>query len=288
MSRFVTVITTVWPFRFPIIPMSLRRFDLYQPGGGVLPTERTCNRSSTTRYMNWLPQSTTARGRNESTGAGSGNLLISITEGIPRLWRSARLIASLLYGSGLRLMECLQLRVQEIDASRHEILVRNGKGAKDRITMLPQQLLTDLENHLLHVQELHRSDIDDGWGRVVLPTALERKYPVAPRDWRWQWVFPQKNRWKNSQSGEEGRHHIDSSLVQRAVKTAARRAGITKRAGCHTFRHSFATHLIDAGYDIRTVQELLGHKDVKTTMIYTHVVNRGPSGVRSPIDEMTI
>ena len=215
-------------------------------------------------------------------------MLIFITEGIPRLWRSVRLIASLLYASGLRLMECLQLRVQDIDASRHEILVRNGKGAKDRITMLPQQLLTDLEQHLLHVQELHRSDIDDGWGRVVLPTALERKYPAAPRDWRWQWVFPQKNRWKNSQSGEEGRHHIDSSLVQRAVKTAAGRAGITKRAGCHTFRHSFATHLIEAGYDIRTVQELLGHKDVKTTMIYTHVVNRGPSGVRSPIDEMTI
>lgn len=198
-----------------------------------------------------------------------------------------RLIASLLYGSGLRLMECLQLRVQDIDTDRHEILVRNGKGAKDRITMLPDQLLTDLATHLRHVQALHRSDIDDGWGRVVLPTALDRKYPGAPREWRWQWVFPQKNRWKNTESQEEGRHHIDSSLVQRAVRDAVGRAGIIKRAGCHTFRHSFATHLIESGYDIRTVQELLGHKDVKTTMIYTHVLNRGPSGVRSPIDGMT-
>lgn len=199
-----------------------------------------------------------------------------------------RLIASLLYGSGLRLMECLQLRVQDIDIDRHEILVRNGKGAKDRITMLPDQVVVTLSDHLKHVQRVHRADVDDGWGRVVLPTALKRKYPNAPRDWRWQWVFPQKNRWKNTQTGQEGRHHIDSSLVQRAVKTAVDKAGIAKRAGCHTFRHSFATHLIEAGYDIRTVQELLGHKDVKTTMIYTHVLNRGPSGVRSPIDGMTL
>lgn len=199
-----------------------------------------------------------------------------------------RLIASILYGAGLRLTECVQLRVQDIDVTRREILVRSGKGDKDRRTMLPATAIQPLQTHLRRVAEIHRQDIDDGWGSVILPEALSRKYPNAPRDWRWQWVFPQKNRWKNQSTGEEGRHHIDQSLVQRAVKEAVAAAGVTKRAGCHTFRHSFATHLIENGYDIRTVQELLGHKDVNTTMVYTHVLNRGPSGVRSPMDGIGI
>lgn len=194
------------------------------------------------------------------------------------------LMVMLLYCAGLRLAECLNLRVQDIDFSRNEILVRNGKGAKDRITMLPGAAKTALVDHLSRVRAIHRQDVSDGWGAVLLPEALDRKNPNAPKEWRWQWVFPQKNRWKNPSSGAEGRHHIDESLLQRAVKEAVTRAGITKRAGCHTFRHSFATHLIEDGYDIRTVQELLGHKDVRTTMIYTHVLNRGPSGVRSPLD----
>ena len=194
------------------------------------------------------------------------------------------LMASQMYGAGLRLMECLRLRVQDIDFSRNEILIRDGKGAKDRITMLPESLKAPLQEHLRAVKAVHEKDLADGWGRVPMPDALDRKYPNAPREWRWQWVFPQENRWRNSKNGEEGRHHIDESLVQKAVRTAVTRAGLIKRATCHTFRHSFATHLLEGGYDIRTVQELLGHKDVKTTMIYTHVLNRGPSGVRSPVD----
>jgi len=195
------------------------------------------------------------------------------------------LMASLMYGAGLRLMECLQLRVQDLDLSRGEILVRDGKGAKDRITMLPDSLKAMLRKHLQRVKEVHERDVAVGWGRVRLPDALDRKYPSAPRDWRWQWVFPQEKRWKNRETGEEGRHHVDESIVQRAVKEAVLEAGITKRASCHTFRHSFATHLIEDGYDIRTVQELLGHRDVRTTMVYTHVLNRGPGGVRSPLDQ---
>jgi len=197
-----------------------------------------------------------------------------------------QLIASLMYGAGLRLMECLRLRVQDIDFARNEIIIRDGKGAKDRITMLPESLKVLLQDHLTRVKAIHAKDLADGWGRVQLPEALDRKYPNAPTEWRWQWVFPQENRWKNSKTGEEGRHHIDESLLQKAVKDAVVRAGLTKRATCHTFRHSFATHLLEGGYDIRTVQELLGHQDVKTTMIYTHVLNRGPAAVRSPIDAL--
>jgi integron integrase len=194
------------------------------------------------------------------------------------------LMASLLYGAGLRLMECLRLRVQDIDFSRNEILVRDGKGGKDRVTLLPESLKAPLQEHLKRVQAVQERDLADGWGRVPLPDALDRKYPHAAKEWRWQWVFPQEHRWKNTHTGDEGRHHVDESRVQKAVRAAVSRTGMTKRATCHTFRHSFATHLLAGGYDIRTVQELLGHSDVKTTMIYTHVLNRGPSGVRSPVD----
>jgi integron integrase len=194
------------------------------------------------------------------------------------------LMASLMYGAGLRLTECLRLRVQDIDSSRNEILVRDGKGAKDRITVLPESLKVPLQDHLRTVKAIHERDLAEGFGRVQLPMALDRKYPNAPKDWRWQWVFPQGHRWINPVTREQGRHHIDESLVQKAVRDAVTRAGLTKRATCHTFRHSFATHLLESGYDIRTVQELLGHNDVKTTMIYTHVLNRGAAGVRSPMD----
>lgn len=195
-----------------------------------------------------------------------------------------RLMASLLYGAGLRLMECLRLRVQDIDFERHEITVRDGKGAKDRITMLPESQERSLQDHLRRVKAIHEKDLAAGWGRVLMPYALDRKYPNAPAEWRWQWVFPQENRWKNLKSGEQGRHHVHETIFQRAVKEAVRKAGIVKHAGCHTFRHSFATHLLEDGYDIRTIQELLGHKDVSTTMIYTHVLNKGGHGVRSPLD----
>jgi integron integrase len=196
------------------------------------------------------------------------------------------LIASLLYGCGLRLLECLRLRVKDMDFSRGEITVGDGKGGKDRVTMLPASLTAPLQEHLRSVKTTHEADLADGWGRVVLPAALDRKYPTAPADWRWQWVFPQANRWKNRRTGKEGRHHVHETLVQRAVKEAVGRAGVTKHVGCHTFRHSFATHLLEAGYDIRTIQELLGHKDVRTTMIYAHVLNRGGQGVRSPLDAL--
>lgn len=196
------------------------------------------------------------------------------------------LMASLLYGAGLRLTECLRLRVQDLDFGQGEILVRDGKGGKDRVTVLPESLVQPLRQHLITVRATHERDRTEGWGRVVMPSALDRKYPNAPASWEWQWVFPQQRRWKNPATGEQGRHHVHETILQRAVKTAAREAGIAKRVGCHTFRHSFATHLLEAGYDIRTIQELLGHKSVTTTMIYTHVLNRGGHGVRSPVDRI--
>ena len=194
------------------------------------------------------------------------------------------LVVGLLYGSGLRLMEALRLRVKDLDLERRELTVRDGKGGKDRLTMLPQSLVPALQEHLLGVRSLHRRDLAAGWGRVLMPYALDRKYPNASREWAWQWVFPQQNRWRDRESGTQGRHHLDPSVVQKAVKRAVLEAGVTKAASCHTFRHSFATHLLERGQDIRTIQELLGHKDVSTTMIYTHVLNRGPLGVRSPAD----
>jgi integron integrase len=193
-------------------------------------------------------------------------------------------MAQLLYGSGLWLSECLCLRVQDIDFDGGETTVFGGKGDKDRVTMLPEGVKKPLREHLRRVKALHDKDLADGWGRVSVPEALQRKYPNAANDWRWQWVFPQRYRWTDPQSKEQGRHHMDETILQRAVKEAVREAGIAKRVGCHTFRHSFATHLLEAGYDIRTIQELLGHKSVATTMIYTHVLNKGGLGVTSPLD----
>jgi integron integrase len=180
-------------------------------------------------------------------------------------------------------MECLRLRVLDIDFDRNEVTVRHGKGGKDRVTMLPQSLKSPLRQHLRRVKDIHEGDLADGWGRVMLPAALARKYPSAPTDWRWQWVFPQQHRWREMRTGNQGRHHVHPTVLQRAVKQAVRHAGVMKNVGCHTFRHSFATHLLDSGYDIRTIQELLGHKNVSTTMIYTHVLNKGGHGVRSPM-----
>jgi len=194
------------------------------------------------------------------------------------------LMVSLMYGSGLRLMECLRLRVLDVELTRSEVVVRDGKGGKDRVTMLPLSLKPALDSQLTTARATHQRDLAEGWGRVQLPGALGLKYPNAPADWRWQWVFPQQRRWRNPQTGEQGRHHVHETIIQRAMKEAVRRAGIDKHASCHTLRHSFATHLLEAGYDIRTIQELLGHKDVSTTMIYTHVLNRGGQGVRSPVD----
>ncbi|QNG26185.1 integron integrase [Synechococcus sp. HK01-R] len=194
------------------------------------------------------------------------------------------LVSGLLYGSGLRLMEALRLRVQDIDFAACQVVIHGGKGNKDRVTVLPQNLMEPLQIHLQEARRLHRQDLAAGWGQVPLPNALARKYSSASREWMWQWVFPQVTRWRNRESGEQGRHHLDPSVIQRAVRSAVQAAGISKHASCHTFRHCFATHLLERGSDIRTIQELLGHSDVKTTMIYTHVLNRGPAGVTSPAD----
>lgn len=194
------------------------------------------------------------------------------------------LMASLLYGSGLRLMECVRLRVKDVDFEYRQITVRDGKGNKDRVTMLPDTCVEMLKRHLEKVKNLHEEDLGDGFGEVYLPFALERKYKNYGKQWGWQYVFPGVNRSVDPLSRKIRRHHLDEKVLQRAVGNAARKARIMKPATCHTLRHSFATHLLMNGQDIRTVQELLGHKDVSTTMVYTHVLNRGGRGVRSPLD----
>ncbi|MEX2555882.1 MAG: integron integrase [Actinomycetota bacterium] len=201
-------------------------------------------------------------------------------EGVPLL------VCKILYGAGLRLTEGLSLRVKDLDFGRQEFLVRDGKGAKDRVTMLPEALRGPLEQHLRVIRRQHAKDLARGLGRVPMPTALARKYPRADREWGWQWVFPATSHYRDRETGIEHRHHLHKSVVQKAVRAAARGVGIAKHVTSHTFRHSFATHLLEDGYDIRTVQELLGHEDVRTTMIYTHVLNRGGLGVYSPLDRI--
>jgi integron integrase len=205
--------------------------------------------------------------------------LLSVMSGVRRVQ------AALLYGSGLRLLECLRLRVKDLDFDRNEIVVRDGKGQKDRVTLFPASLKAPLREQLVTVRGVHADDLAAGYGRVLLPYALAEKYPNAAAEWPWQWVFPSAQRSIDPRSGVERRHHQDESVLQKAVRAAARQAGIPKVVGPHTLRHSFATHLLESGYDIRTIQELLGHRDVRTTMVYCHVLNYGP-GVRSPIDTL--
>ena len=204
-----------------------------------------------------------------------------------RLNGTLLLIAQTLYGTGMRLMECLRLRVKDVDFARGQIVVRGGKGDKDRVTVLPEMIRPNLEKHLRQIKTVHQKDLANGFGRVWLPEALRRKLPRADQEWGWQWVFPSAELSLDPETKIRRRHHVTDAAVQNAVKSAARKAGIAKRVSPHTLRHSFATHQLEAGYDIRTVQELLGHKHVETTQIYTHVMQKPGLGVRSPLDQIT-
>jgi integron integrase len=231
--------------------------------------------------LDWLDGVTTAK--------ASAHLPVVLTleevrAVLSRLTGTNWLIASLLYGAGLRLMEAVRLRVKDVEFSRREVLVRDGKGGKDRVTMLPDRLADPLRDHLARVKRVHDADLAAGYGEVYLPFALERKYPRAGREWGWQYVFPAQRLSLDPRANRVRRHHVDEKGVQRAMKAAVRDAGVVKPASPHTLRHSFATHLLQSGHDIRTVQELLGHRDVATTMVYTHVLNRGGRGVLSPMD----
>lgn len=205
-------------------------------------------------------------------------IILSLMEGVPRL------VCMLLYGTGMRLGEALRIRVKDIDFDRRELIVRDGKGQKDRVTMLPESLRDPLRRHLEGVRKLHESDLANGLGRVPLPNALSKKYPNADLEWGWQWIFPASSHYLDPKTQVRHRHHQHPSVIQKAVRAAVLRSAITKHATAHAFRHSFATHVLENGYDIRTVQDLLGHKDVRITQIYTHVLNRGGLGVRSPLD----
>jgi len=211
-----------------------------------------------------------------------------VAQSIALMGGVSQLVVKLLYGSGLRIMEAVRLRVQDIDYNFKQITVRSGKGAKDRITTFPTSVIPLLQNHLAKVRVIHNRDLDQGYGEVYMPNALARKYPNAAKEWNWQYVFPARNLAVDPRSGTVRRHHIDPSVVNKAIKVAVRRSGLIKRISAHTFRHSFATHLLQRGTDIRTIQALLGHKDVSTTMIYTHVLQQGGQGVPSPLDDLDI
>jgi integron integrase len=199
-----------------------------------------------------------------------------------------RLFAELMYGTGMRIMECLRLRVQDIDFEYKQIMVRSGKGNKDRVTVLPEMIIEPLQEQLIRAKTLHEADLAEGFGHVYLPHALSKKYPNADREWKWQYVFVSGNRSHDPRSGQIRRHHLDEKNIQRAIRNAANKAGINKHVKTHSLRHSFATHMLEDGYDIRTIQELLGHKDLNTTMIYTHVMNKGGLAVRSPLEKIAI